>query len=1211
MHQTLDSSDVFGYLHGSVSTASEPVTQEGLQPQATGNWEQDISSPGSSSSLLARVSRKRLKMDPAVAHDDDCVMVAMSGNISMGSPISRNSAILLHEFHITEESNVPGRGQRGKKAAAKGKRRHCGPSIASLFFEKGIPEPGGENENWYRGLGQSQGIAALKDALQSANLEEMLSALGPCSEPSGGQWRQLQLPLAATLDVHAGSQPLGWWLVRPDLPSFDSTNSVTARLFISPDEAVKCLTASPDVERRGVEMSPFRQAFEWRVVGGPAIRKRKRKVDRANFKLQIQGNRQDPCANQPPHFQDFPLRKEQLRSLWWMQQQEKTDQVFDLTLCRVRVDPMKPATPIPPGSIRSPQFRELNWQLELARRAFYKVRGGILGDAPGYGKTATTIGLIDSSLAERPTIPSDQQPYFFHSFASLVLVPSNLLDQWVDEIQKFTKHSSASPALSMSRTSGMPLKVLAIKTVAHLKALTVEEICHAAIVICSYRLLYSKVYRARLLELAGTAGLTSGCFERSPETKKSTPDAAALRGPVDLLNLRRNTRRFRENPASLMWDHRQELPCEAPMSEIKDSSQLAFPVLEQIWWKRVVLDEFHELEAIGDTAQFESLQGICAHYRWGLTGTPPTRDLAQVATLAKVFHLGELPRADETCAYSTELAQEMAQHFLDHFARQNTSEEVEPIPLKERIITVDQTAEERAIYLQASRDVADNSGSALSEEDRAERLIKLCSHFAAYCGMAAAASDAGSECHRIISTKEDHAKKTRKEVLQRAVQLELLWQTVGSVGSRSSDQQEILQQLGADPAECAGLMHLTRPMPQVPLPEVGNKQQTPAAQIAETLEEESRQAPKDPASMEPVPPPEEASENSACQVHQETHRNDPAVLNSYSSSASLAAAAFTEASRMSLPQLQRLAGPRFSGHENGQSIATAQGRMVSAAQTALSAQRSVEFFKRTLAAARGDSSADQRSCSICLEEDLKEEQLSITVCAHVFHTDCLKEVVQHFKTCPVCRHSLEGKNKVTPLTLELAPDLRAERGKKRGPGDDTAKKAGSKLVALATHLQGIAPGEKVLVFCQWEDLKKHIAETLQTMGVPHLQLSGSIYQRSDILRRFQDETQDGARVLLLSLEHAASGTNLTAANHVVFVHPMHATSAERAVAYEAQAIARCRRYGQEKTVHCWRFVSKGTIEETITSTHQRDLWEDHVREDSKKRQRAPSASGGG
>ena len=31
------------------------------------------------------------------------------------------------------------------------------------------------------------------------------------------------------------------------------------------------------------------------------------------------------------------------------------------------------------------------------------------------------------------------------------------------------------------------------------------------------------------------------------------------------------------------------------------------------------------------------------------------------------------------------------------------------------------------------------------------------------------------------------------------------------------------------------------------------------------------------------------------------------------------------------------------------------------------------FFKRTLAAARGEASAEQRSCSICLEDDLKEE----------------------------------------------------------------------------------------------------------------------------------------------------------------------------------------------------------------------------------------------
>lgn len=109
--------------------------------------------------------------------------------------------------------------------------------------------------------------------------------------------------------------------------------------------------------------------------------------------------------------------------------------------------------------------------------------------------------------------------------------------------------------------------------------------------ICSYRLLYSKVYRARLLELAGAAGVASGCIDRSPDAKRSTP--ASLRGPVDLLGLRRNTRRFREDPGSLLWDREDR----DQAAEMKDPSQLTFPVLEQIWWRRIVLDEFHELEA--------------------------------------------------------------------------------------------------------------------------------------------------------------------------------------------------------------------------------------------------------------------------------------------------------------------------------------------------------------------------------------------------------------------------------------------------------------------------------------------------------------------------------------------------------------------------------------------------------------------------------------
>ena len=46
-------------------------------------------------------------------------------------------------------------------------------------------------------------------------------------------------------------------------------------------------------------------------------------------------------------------------------------------------------------------------------------------------------------------------------------------------------------------------------------------------------------------------------------------------------------------------------------------------------------------------------------------------------------------------------------------------------------------------------------------------------------------------------------------------------------------------------------------------------------------------------------------------------------------------------------------------------------------------------------------------------------------------------------------------------------------------------------------------GEKVLVFCQWEDLKRRISDALGSSGVPHVQLSGNVWQRADTLRRFQ------------------------------------------------------------------------------------------------------------
>ncbi|CAK0901532.1 unnamed protein product [Prorocentrum cordatum] len=90
-------------------------------------------------------------------------------------------------------------------------------------------------------------------------------------------------------------------------------------------------------------------------------------------------------------------------------------------------------------------------------------------------------------------------------------------------------------------------------------------------------------------------------------------------------------------------------------------------------------------------------------------------------------------------------------------------------------------------------------------------------------------------------------------------------------------------------------------------------------------------------------------------------------------------------------------------------------------------------------------------------------------------------------------------------------------------------------------------------------------------------------------------------VLLLSLEQSASGTNLTAASHVVFLHPMLAPTPEQAIGHELQAIGRARRQGQRRdTVHVWRFVTSGTVEQMITERHQSALREREQAADARR-----------
>ena len=121
---------------------------------------------------------------------------------------------------------------------------------------------------------------------------------------------------------------------------------------------------------------------------------------------------------------------------------------------------------------------------------------------------------------------------------------------------------------------------------------------------------------------------------------------------------------------------------------------------------------------------------------------------------------------------------------------------------------------------------------------------------------------------------------------------------------------------------------------------------------------------------------------------------------------------------------------------------------------------------------------------------------------------------------------------------------------------------------------------KILLFAQWEGLISKIRVALNSFSIQFSHITGgNIYSKTKAIRDFNFNPE--VRIMLMSLDSSASGTNLTVANHVFFVHPMLAKDNEQAVAYEKQAIGRILRPGQTKDVTVWRFVAEETLEEEL------------------------------
>ncbi len=118
----------------------------------------------------------------------------------------------------------------------------------------------------------------------------------------------------------------------------------------------------------------------------------------------------------------------------------------------------------------------------------------------------------------------------------------------------------------------------------------------------------------------------------------------------------------------------------------------------------------------------------------------------------------------------------------------------------------------------------------------------------------------------------------------------------------------------------------------------------------------------------------------------------------------------------------------------------------------------------------------------------------------------------------------------------------------------------------------LAEGRKVLLFSQFTEMLRLIAQELDRRRVSYVTLTGETRDRAEPVRQFQE---GDVPLFLLSLKAGGVGLNLTAADTVIHYDPWWNPAAE------AQASDRAHRIGQDKPVFVFRLITAGTVEERI------------------------------
>jgi hypothetical protein len=239
-------------------------------------------------------------------------------------------------------------------------------------------------------------------------------------------------------------------------------------------------------------------------------------------------------------------------------------------------------------------------------------------------------------------------------------------------------------------------------------------------------------------------------------------------------------------------------------------------------------------------------------------------------------------------------------------------------------------------------------------------------------------------------------------------------------------------------------------------------------------------------------------------------------------------------------------------------------------------EKTLLYYKTFLELISDMNNVVQQDCPICLDT-IKEFDLGITICGHLFCYSCISTIIKESKTsgitskCPNCNKNILLDN-IFMISQNKSKDVDV---------------LGTKLAYIINYIKA-TPNKYRIIFSQWDYLLKEVGKILEQNNIKHLYCQGNVYQKDKVLRLFnsKDILNNEYRIIMLSSDSTVSGSNLNNAEEVIFLDPVYGDKQYR-LNTENQAIGRVRRLGNKfKEIKVLRLLIKDSIEEEIYKNNQ-------------------------